>query len=79
MTSEDASNLIESAIIQSLKSHEHHLEDDILIDWVVVAYVTNPDMEQGSGYPTFFSNGEMPSYRARGLLETGLLTLSVPE
>lgn len=50
-------------------------EGDLLIDWIVIAYVTNPDDEKDSAYPMLYSNGEMPTYRARGLLETGLVLL----
>jgi hypothetical protein len=75
MANNQASDKIEAAINEGLKSNEGHVEGDLLIEWVVIAYVTNPDQEEGSGYPMFFSNGDIPTYRARGLLETALLKL----
>lgn len=79
MDGKEASDIIETAINSVLSSNEDHDNSDILIDWVVVAYVTNPDKEKGGAYPMFYSNGRMPDYRARGLLTTGLLYLGAEE
>lgn len=73
MNNKEASNLIEAALNQAITSNEGYDPDDILLDWVVVAYVANPDEEKGGGYPIFYSNGAMPHYRVRGLLSEGLL------
>lgn len=75
MTDKEASNLVESAISQALESVEDHEEGDILVEWVVIAYVSNPDEGGTNGYPMLFSNGEIPTYRARGLLTTALMKL----
>lgn len=72
MANNEASDLIELALNQAIQSFEEHDADDILVDWVVVAYVQNPDREKGGAYPQFYSNGNMPNYRVRGLLMTGL-------
>jgi hypothetical protein len=80
MTEEkEVSNLVEAVLTNALSYMEDHEEGDFLVDWVVVAYVTNPDKEKRSGYPMLFSNGEMPNYRARGLLHTALLNLDEEE
>jgi hypothetical protein len=78
MTAE-VSDLVETVLNRALSCMEDHEEGDILVDWVVVAYVTNPDKEKRSGYPMLFANGEMPDYRARGLLHTALLTIGEEE
>jgi hypothetical protein len=67
------SEAIEAAINAALPHLEGSDDRDILIDWVVIAYVTNPDPEEGSGYPMMFSNGNMPSYRAIGLLNMAMI------
>ena len=72
MTGKEASNLIEAALYQAITSNADYDAGDILLDWVVVAYVANPDEEKGGGYPLFYSNGQMPHYRVRGLLTEGL-------
>ena len=72
MTDRDVSSEIESAISKVMATQEGYQEGDLLVEWVVVAYVTNPDKEEGDAYPIFYSNGEIPTYRARGLLHTGL-------
>ena len=72
MTGKEASDLIEAALNQAIESNEGYDPGDILLDWVVVAYVANPDEEKGGGYPLFYSNGEMPRYRVKGLLTEGL-------
>jgi hypothetical protein len=45
----------------------------------LIAYVTNPDKEKGSAYPMYYSNGDIPTYRARGLLATAMLYLGQEE
>ena len=37
-----------------------------------MAYVTNPDRDQTSAYPMIVSNGDIPIYRASGLLMIGV-------
>lgn len=75
MANDKSSDLVEAALNKVLKDIEDHEEGDMLIDWVMVCYVTNVDKEKTSGYPMLFSNGDMPAYRARGLLTTALLKL----
>ena len=75
MNSKEASELIEAALSQAITSNEDHAEGDILVDWVVVAHVANPDKEKGGAYPMFVSNGEMPMYRLVGLLQIHLMGL----
>ena len=63
-------------LLQEVISDMEDTEDgDLLLDWIVIAYVDNPDDEKNSAYPMLYSNGEMPTYRARGLLDTGLVLL----
>lgn len=75
MANNQASDIVEKALNEVIHLIEDHEDGDLLVDWVVVAYVTNSDPEKTSGYPMIFSNGDMPTYRARGLLTTGLLKL----
>jgi hypothetical protein len=72
MTPEEASDMIEATLNQVIQSNEGHEDGDMIVDWVMVAYVTNPDEYKTSGYPMFVSNNDMPSYRVRGLLVTAL-------
>lgn len=76
MNSKEISDKLEKVLNEVLPEIEGHSDGDFLIDWIVVAYVTNPDKEEGSGYPMLYSNGDMPMYRARGLLSTGLNALN---
>lgn len=73
MTREEASDLIEAAILQAMTTMEGYDSNDVVVDWVAIAYVANPDSNKG-GYPTFYSNAYMATYRARGLFLQGLLT-----
>ena len=73
MNGKEASDIIEAAINQALVSNEDHDENDMLVDWVVLSFVANPDTEKGGAYPMFVSNGNMPTYRVIGLLHAGLL------
>jgi hypothetical protein len=75
MANNHASDQIEAAINEAMKADEGHDDDDLLVEWVVVAYVTNPDASKGEGYPILFSNGSMPTHTARGLLFTALLKI----
>lgn len=75
MNAKEASDLIEAAISKALESNEGYDPNDIIVDWVAIAYVANPDTEVGNGYPTFYSNGEMANYRARGLFMQGVIGL----
>jgi hypothetical protein len=79
LTGKEASDLVEAALNQAIQSNTDHEDGDLLLDWVLIAYVSNPDAEKRSGYPMLFSNGDMPTYRARGLLTTALMNLEVPE
>lgn len=78
MNSKEASNVVEAALNKVLSEMPDYEEGDLLVEWVLIAYVANPDDEKNSAYPMLFSNGEMPTYRARGLLQTGLMSLEVP-
>lgn len=75
MANNPHSDAIEAAINSALPNLDDHKEGDMLLDWIVVAYVANADPEAGSGYPMLFSNGNMPSYRAIGLLTMGMVQL----
>jgi hypothetical protein len=75
MTGQEASAIIEEALNRVLTSNEDHDENDLLIDWVVIGFCDNSDPDKGYSYPMFFSNGEIPKYRSRGLLNTALLEL----
>lgn len=74
MNAKEASDMIEKAIEAALPSNEDYDSGDILMDWVVVAYAANPDREIGGAYPMFFRDGEMPDYRARGLLAQAMMS-----
>jgi hypothetical protein len=78
MNAKEASDMIEAALSKGLETAEDYEEGDLIIDWILVSFVTNPDKEKASGYPMFFSNGDMPTYRARGLLTTALMYLQQP-
>lgn len=80
MLSENAgSDAIEQVLNQVLPTMEGHEEGDILVEWVLVAYVENVNNDDEHGYPMLYSNGNMPTYRARGLLETALNKINNPE
>lgn len=79
MANNEASDLIETALNEAIKGFEEHDDGDILVEWVLVAYVTNPEQELGDRYPVLYSNGTIPTYRARGLLTTGLKLLDTPD
>lgn len=75
MANNEASDLIEAAIEQALPQFEEHEQDDMVVEWVVIAYVANAK-ENDSRYPMLFSNGNLATHRARGLLHTGLKMLN---
>lgn len=79
MANNEASDLVEAALNQAIKLVPDGEEGDLLVDWVVVCFVANPDEEKTSGYPMLFPNGDIPTYRARGLLNTGLAKLNAAE
>ncbi len=58
-----------------MKGVDDYEEGDVLVDWVLVAFAVNHNDEKGHSYPTLFSNGDLPKYRARGLLATALINL----
>lgn len=72
MANSKNSDLVEAALNEAIKDLNGRDDSDILIDWVVVCYVANPDKENRSGYPMLYSNGELANYRAKGLLVQGL-------
>ena len=74
MANNQESDLVEMALNEAIKTMENHDDGDILVEWVLVAFVTNPEREKGDAYPMLVSNGYIPSYRVRGLLHTALLS-----
>lgn len=72
MANNDPSDLVESALNKALTLMEGNEEGDILVEWVVVAFVHRLDNSKPHAYPMLFSNGEIPTHSAIGLLETGL-------
>jgi hypothetical protein len=78
MDDREMSNVVEAALNSIVPEMGDYVDGDLLVDWVVVAYVTNPDEEKTSAYPMLYANGHMPTYRAIGLLRTGLRSLEVP-
>jgi hypothetical protein len=79
MEPKEMSNKVESVLYEVLSEFDDHEDGDMLVDWIVIANVENPDSEKASAYPMIYSNGIMASYRARGLLVTGLEYLKVKE
>jgi hypothetical protein len=75
MANDNASDLVELALNEAITQLDGYEDGDLLVEWVLVAYTTNPDKESASAYPMLYSNGELPTYRARGLLATGLKML----
>ena len=75
----ERSDKIENVLREVIAEHKEYEEGDILLDWVVVCYAENPDREKGGSYPMFYANGLMPTYRARGLLKTGLMDISLDD
>lgn len=72
MDAKERSDVVESALLRVLTEDDDYEEGDVLIEWILVAYVTNPDEEKMSAYPILMSNGTMPTYRVRGLLSVAL-------
>lgn len=71
----EASDIIEEALNKAVSKLDGYQEGDFIGDWIVVGYSSNPDTEKGGAYPMLFSNGNMPDYRAKGLLSTAMLYL----
>lgn len=67
----EPSDLIERALTEAITSFEDYEEGDFLVEWVVVAYVANPNVDTHS-YPQMYSNGNIPRHRAIGLLNIAL-------
>lgn len=76
MANNNDSDLIEAAVSEAVKKMEDYREGDILVEWAVICYVTNPDREKGDAHPILFSNGLMPTHHAVGLLQMSLTRLS---
>ena len=72
MEAEEISAVIENALNEVLPEMSDYEEGDLLVDWAVITYVTNPNEEKQSGYPMLFANGKMAHYRALGLLTVAL-------
>lgn len=72
MDAKERSDVIESALLKVLTEEDDYEEGDVLIEWVLVSYVTNPDEDKMSAYPIYMSNGTMATHRVRGLLSTAL-------
>jgi hypothetical protein len=72
MANSKESDLVEAALNEAIKDLDGYKDGDLLVDWAVVCFVAGPDKEAGSGYPMLFSNGDLPNYRAKGLLVQGL-------
>lgn len=72
MANNKNSDLVEAALVEAIKGLDGTEDGDLLMDWVVVCFVANPEKETGNGYPMLYSNGELPNYRAKGLLMQGL-------
>jgi hypothetical protein len=78
MANSRASDLVEAALNEAIPLLEDHEEGDMLVEWVAIAYVSNPGKDElDSAYPMLYSNGNMPSHAARGLLTTGLKILDM--
>lgn len=78
MANDIRADLIEEGIMKAFKSSGDYDQGDMLVDWIVVAYTENPDIEKGGAYPMLFSNGSMAHYKAVGLL-TNALEMLKPE
>jgi len=72
MDRKEQADVIEKALNSVIPEQEGWQEGDILVEWATIAYVTNPEIDKESAYPMFFSNGEIPVHRARGLFITAL-------
>lgn len=72
MANSEASDLIETVLNEALQTMGDHDDGDLVVEWVLVAYVSNPVEEKGGGYPMLYSNGNLPDHRAKGLLTEGL-------
>ena len=78
MANDKASDTIEAALNTVLDQLPDYQVGDQIIDWVLVAYAANPapeneEEETGGSYPMLFTNGQMPDYRALGLMQMGMM------
>ena len=73
MDTNEVSEIIEEALNKVLPEVGGYNEHDILSEWIVVAYIDNPEDFEHTGCTTFCSHGAMPRHRARGLLYTALV------
>jgi len=77
MANNMASDKVEAALVSVLDKLPDYEPGDQLVEWVLIAYAANPDPqneeETGNSYPMLFSNGNMPDYRALGLLQAGMM------
>lgn len=72
MYSKESSDIIEKALNEVMRMDEDWEEGDMLVEWATIGYIANPDSDKSSAYPIFYSTGEMPVHRARGLFTTAL-------
>lgn len=72
MAHNEASNQIEKVLNEAIAEMEDYEDGDILVEWAVVCFVTNPNQDKEDSYPMLFSNGTIPTYRARGLFTTAM-------
>ena len=79
MEPKERSDKIEAVFNEVLSDYPDWEEGDMLIDWVIVGYATNPDSEKESMYPMLVSNGVMAGYRVRGLLLTALASYFIDD
>ena len=68
MANNEVSDHIEEALGEVMHLLEDHEEGDMIIEWVLIAHLTNPEGEKGSQYPVLVSNGLIPTHRLKGLL-----------
>jgi hypothetical protein len=75
MANSEASDKIEAVLNEVISLNPSYEEGDMLLDWIVIGFTGNPDKEKTNAYPMFHPNGTTPTYRATGLLMTGLTLL----
>lgn len=75
MANNKSSNIIEAALNEVISNTTGNESGDIVVDWILVAYVANTDEGKGEGIATYVSNGYLPSYKAIGLLRSALQQL----
>jgi hypothetical protein len=77
MTAKEVSDKIEEAINQVISEFGDYREGDLLGDWVLVAHTSNPDKDKGGSYNMIYSNGDIATYKAKGLLSTAMVYLDL--